>query len=90
MGMIVVHHKVKDFAAWKPVYDKHAAARKAAGLTKDHVLQSVDDRNAVTIVMDFSDASKAKAFAASADLKAAMKLAGVVGKPDIHILNKVT
>jgi hypothetical protein len=33
MGMLVVHHKVKNFAAWKPVYDKHAAARKAAGLT---------------------------------------------------------
>ena len=90
MGMIVAHHHVKDFAAWKLVYDKHAADRKAAGLTKDHVLQSVDDPNAITIVMDFSNFTRAKAFAASADLKAAMRLAGVVGKPDIHILNKVT
>ncbi len=88
--MIVVHHKVKDFAAWKPAYDKHAAARKAAGLTKDHVLQSVDDPNAVTIVMDFSDLGKAKAFAASPGLKEAMKAAGVVGAPAIHILKKVT
>ncbi len=90
MGMVVIHHKVNDFASWKPIYDKHAEARKAAGLTKDHVLQSVNDRNAVTVIMDFSDASKAKAFAASANLKAAMKLAGVVGKPAIHILKKVT
>jgi hypothetical protein len=88
--MLVVHHKVKNFAAWKPVYDKHAAARKAAGLTKDHVLQSVDDPNPVTVIMDFSDASKAKAFAASADLKAAMNSAGVVGAPAIHILKKLT
>jgi hypothetical protein len=90
MGMVVIHHKVKDFAAWKPAYDKHAAARKAAGLSKDHVLRSVDDPNAVTVVLDFSDVGKAKAFAASADLKAAMTSAGVVGKPDIHILSKVT
>ena len=33
MGMVVIHHKVKDFASWKPIYDKHAGARKAAGLT---------------------------------------------------------
>jgi quinol monooxygenase YgiN len=89
MGMIIVHHKVKDFGAWKPLYDKHAGARKAAGLTKAHVLQSVDDPNTVTVVMDFSDVHKAKAFAASEDLKTAMKLAGVVGAPSIHILKKV-
>jgi heme-degrading monooxygenase HmoA len=90
MGMLVIHHQVKDFSSWKQAYDKHADARKAAGLTRDHVLQSVDDRNAVTVVLDFADLSKAKAFAASADLKAAMKSAGVVGTPVIHILKKVT
>jgi quinol monooxygenase YgiN len=90
MGMIVVHHHVKDFSSWKEGYDKHAEMRKAAGLTRDHVLQSVDDRNAVTVVLDFADLAKAKAFAASADLKAAMKAAGVVGAPVIHILKKIT
>jgi hypothetical protein len=90
MGMLVVHHQVKDFAAWKPAYDRHADKRKAAGLTHDHVLQAVDDRNAVTIVMDFADLARAKAFAASPDLKAVMKAAGVVGTPTIHILKKVT
>jgi hypothetical protein len=90
MGMIVVHHKVHDFSAWKSGYDKHAAVRKAAGLTRDHVLQSVDDPTMVTVVLDFGDLAKAKAFAASADLKAAMKAAGVVGAPSIHILKKIT
>ncbi len=54
------------------------------------MLKSLDDRNAVTVVLDFAGLSKAKAFAASADLKAAMKSAGVVGTPVIHILKKVT
>jgi hypothetical protein len=90
MGMLVVHHQVEDFATWKPHYDEHAAARKAAGLTKDHVLQSVDDPNRVTVVMDFSDVGKAQAFAASAGLETAMKSAGVVGTPTIHVLKKVT
>jgi hypothetical protein len=67
-----------------------ADAGRADGLTRDHVLQSLDDRNAVTVVLDFAGLSKAKAFAASADLKAAMKSAGVVGTPVIHILKRVT
>lgn len=54
------------------------------------MLRSVDDPNAVTVVLDFSDIGKAKAFVASADLKAVMTSAGVVGRPDIHILSKVT
>ena len=90
MGMIVIHHKVKEFASWKSGYDKHAGIRKAAGLNHDHVLQSVDDPNTVTVVMDFANLAKAKAFAASADLKTVMKAAGVVGTPAIHLLKKVT
>lgn len=90
MGMIVVHHKVKDFAAWKQSFDGHAPVRKAAGLTRAHVLQAVDDPNAVTVLLDFTDADKAKAFGKSDELKARMKSAGVIGKPEIHLLNKVT
>jgi hypothetical protein len=40
--------------------------------------------------MDFMDVSRAKAFAASSNLKTVMKAAGVVGAPVIHILKKVT
>jgi quinol monooxygenase YgiN len=90
MGMIVIHHRVRDFAAWKLGFDAHAAARKAAGLNKAHVLRAVGDPDTVTVLLDFANVDKAKAFGASADLKAAMKAAGVVGKPEIHILSKVS
>jgi len=88
--MIIVHHQVENFPSWKRVYDSHADRRKAAGLSHDHVLQATDDPNMVTVVLDFADFGRAKAFADSADLKAAMKAAGVVGKPEIHILKKIT
>jgi hypothetical protein len=90
MGMVIVHHTVKDYATWKPGYDHHKSARTAAGLNHDHVLQAVDNPNAVTIVMDFSDFAAAKKFAESEDLKSAMKAAGVVGVPAIHLLKKAT
>ncbi len=88
--MIIIHHRVENFPTWKRGYDNHADKRKAAGLSHDHVLQAMDDPNMVTVVLDFADFARAEAFAASADLKAAMKAAGVVGKPDIHILKKIT
>ena len=90
MGMLIVHQRVKDFAAWKKVYDGHAPARKAAGLSREHVLQAADDPSQVTVVLDFAYLARAKAFAASDDLKDAMKRAGVTGKPELHILKKIT
>jgi len=88
--MIIVHHRVEDFSSWKRGYDHHADKRKAAGLSHDHVLQAMDDPNMVTVVLDFADFARAKAFSASEDLKAAMKAAGVLGKPEVHILKKIT
>ena len=45
--------------------------------------QSTDDPNDVTVIHDFHSLVKAKAFAASAELKATMEKAGVKGAPQI-------
>ena len=86
MGLMVIHHKVKDFTAWKRGYDEHAPTRQAAGLTKGRVFQSTDDPTDVVIVLDMADAKRAKEFAKSPDLKSAMQRAGVVGTPTLHFL----
>ena len=52
------------------------------------MFRAVADSNLVTIVMEFSDLGKAKAFAGSADLAQAMNAAGVLGAPEIHIMNR--
>jgi len=88
MGVLIIHHKVADFTTWKPVYDGHDAIRKGAGLTKGHVFRGVSDPNMVTIILEFADRAKAEAFSASDNLKNAMKAAGVVGKPEIHMMTR--
>jgi hypothetical protein len=45
----------------------------------------VDDGNDVTVWHDFSDVDAAKAFSGSAELKAAMQGAGVVGPPTVWL-----
>ena len=44
MALLIVRHKVKDFATWKKAFDGHASAQKAAGLTNPRVFRSSDDR----------------------------------------------
>ena len=80
-----IHHEVKDYAAWRKAYDAFDATRKILGVTAQAVYRSVDDPNDVTATHDFRSAEKAKAFAASPELRTAMEKAGVKGAPQVWI-----
>ena len=83
---MLVRHKVADFAKWKPAYDAHASARQKAGLKEEHLFRNADDPNEVILLFSAEDIDKAKAFAASDDLRQAMQRAGVSDKPDVYFL----
>jgi heme-degrading monooxygenase HmoA len=83
---MLIRHRVADFAKWKPVYDAHASAREKAGLKEIHLLRNLDDPNEVILLFSVEDIDKAKAFAASDDLRTAMQRAGVSDKPDVYFL----
>lgn len=87
MAVMIIRHKVKDFAAWKRAYDAHKTTRDGAGLSNARLFRSADDASEIVILFDVADIGKAKAFGASADLQSAMKGAGVVDKPDVYFLN---
>ena len=72
-----VHHEVNDYAAWRKVYNDFDPTRRKMGVTAQAVYRSIDNPNDVTVTHDFRSAEKAKAFAASAELKAAMEKAGL-------------
>ena len=80
-------HKVAVFAKWKLVYDAHASARQKAELKEEHLFRNADDPNEVILLFSAEDIDKAKAFAASDDLRQAMQRAGVSDKPDVYFLN---
>ena len=85
MGFLLIRHKVRDFNTWKIVYEAHQ--RVEAGLTEKYLLRGADDENEVVILFEAQDLNRAKAFAASADLREKMQEVGVVDKPDIYFLN---
>jgi hypothetical protein len=81
--IMAIHHRVEDYAKWRPAYDAHEQARVAAGVTNGRIYQSKGDPNDVVILFDVVDVSKAKAFSQSQDLKSRMQAAGVLGQPEI-------
>ena len=87
MGFILIRHKVRDFTTWKTGYDAHQTKRKEAGLTESYLLRGADDPNEVVMLFEAEDLNRAKAFAASAELRDKMQEVGVIDKPDIYFLN---
>lgn len=87
MPYILVHHKVKEFASWKRVFDEHGSTRKDAATSKGgYLFQSVDDPNEVIVLLEVEDLQKARDFTASDNLRQIMQEAGVEGPPHIHFL----
>ena len=88
MTTMFVRHSVADYATWKKGYDAFDSKRKALGVTAQACYQSATDPKDITITHTFSNLEAAKSFASSADLKDAMKNAGVIGEPSIWYANQ--
>ncbi len=86
MSHMLIRHRVQDFKIWKTAYDAHRQFRSAAGLKDLHLWHNLDDPQEIFLLFEAADIAKAKAFAASADLKEKMTAAGVIGPPDIFFL----
>ena len=87
--ILLVQHKVADFAKWKAGYLAHDSMRMAAGLSQFRLARGIDDSNMVVVMNIMQDLKKAKDFGASDDLKKAMKDAGVVDTPKADFLQMV-
>src|SRR5947207_15968694 len=71
-GMII-HHKVKDYNAWRTVYDGNEESRTSAGITNGKVFRRAEDPNDLMVLQDVADEGKARSWTASEDLKSAMQ-----------------
>ena len=76
--IVIVQHKVRDFDAWKGVFDEHGQVRRKYGATGHEIYRGIDE---ITIVNHFPSKPQAEAFAADPSLKEAMATGGVVSEP---------
>ncbi len=89
MASMFVRHRVADYEKWKTVFDEHEPARAAAGATAHSLHRDADDPNVLIIALRVADIARAKAFAGSDDLRAAMERAGVEGPPEFWFAEDV-
>ena len=82
----IVQHPVRDYAAWRSVYDEVQPLRDKHGVSAADVLQDPADPNNVTVLHWFPSTGYAEAFAADPGLKDAMARAGVTAPPRIEIV----
>ena len=85
MTLMVVRHTVRDYGAWRQVYDEVKPMQTAGGVLEESVYQEPGNPNDVLVLHRFANREKAEAFAGSADLREAMQRAGVQGQPRIEI-----
>lgn len=85
-NMVIVKHKVANFAKWIVVYDEHDSSRLANQIHSYVIGRGVQDSNMVLIAMKADDMDKAKTFAKDPGLKKAMQKGGVTGTPSFSFV----
>jgi hypothetical protein len=84
--MMLIKHKVANFAKWQVAYDNHDSVRLASGMHSYVIGRGVADSNMVFVAIKADDTAKAKAFGKSPNLKQAMQKGGVIGAPSASMV----
>ena len=61
--ILLVEHRVRDFASWKRAFDGDPVGREEGGVRGYRVSRLAADPNHVVVELDFDDAERAEAFA---------------------------
>ena len=88
MVTLVVHHRVRDYDAWKLVFDEHESVRRSHGETEHRVYRDMHDANRVIVHNDFPSEEAARGFMEDPSLAEAMERAGVEGEPGISFIER--
>jgi uncharacterized protein (DUF1330 family) len=88
MAYMLVRHSVKDYEAWKSVFDSVSDLRQRYGEKSYQILRQENGSNDLVALFEWDNLDNARKYAASPELKAAMQQAGVTGKPDILFLEE--
>ncbi|HEU5329520.1 MAG: hypothetical protein ACTHMJ_12990 [Thermomicrobiales bacterium] len=89
MVYAIVRHTIEDYDSWRPIFDKDAENRAQASSQGGYVFRNRANPNDLFILLEYADGAKFEEFAHSPELREAMGRAGVVGAPDIAILDLI-
>jgi hypothetical protein len=85
MALLTIQHTVRDYRAWRAVYDTLEEVRQDWGVVDDAVHQLADAPNTVLVLHQFATVAQARGFLTNRAHRAAMQRAGVEGAPRVEI-----
>jgi len=88
MAHVVARHQVADYSKWKHLFDSASDMRKNGGEQSVRIFRTADDPNNLLLLMEWESIESAQKYIQSEDLRKAMQEAGIVGQPDIYLLNE--
>jgi hypothetical protein len=89
MVTVIISHECKNYSEWRKVFDADESNRLKAGFKNQAVFHSHDNPNKITIIGEAPSVEAIKGFMANPELKATMEKGGVIGFPEVKILNKI-
>ena len=89
MIIVLIHHEVADYTAWKTIFDSNLDWRHKHGERSCRIFRSAGNVNDLTLFFEWDGLDSARAFLASDELKAKMASAGVKGPPQVDFLTEV-
>jgi len=87
MVKVIVTHRVKDYAKWRPYFDADAKRRQEAGFNNINVYRPVDDPNNLHIIGEANNVTDVENMFKNQDLEKVMEQAGVISEPEVTVLN---
>ena len=85
MEYVLIIHEVKDYEAWKKIFDDAASIRKEAGEQSYRILKYDDNANKIVHFSRWTSIPNAKAFFESPKLVEIRKKAGVKAPEFIYL-----
>jgi quinol monooxygenase YgiN len=81
MMILIVQHTVRDYDAWKPVFDEHESVRAKYGCLGHTIYRDADKPNDVTLLFRYESRERADEFMRDPSLREAMERGGVISEP---------
>lgn len=85
MALLAIQQTVRDYRAWRAVYDTLDEVQRDWGVTAESVHQLADAPDTVLVLHHFATVAQARGFLTSREHQAAMRRAGVEGTPRVEI-----
>ena len=79
--ILLMQHTVRDYDAWKPVFDENEGVRAKYGVTGHTIYRDADKPNDITVLVQFESRERAEGLMRDPSLKEAMERGGVVSEP---------